>query len=439
MQTAIHNFFNRWLNYQTDSSADQHLFFIRRREILLSRILVLSAIAETLITLKDILVMRVSVSVYIDLAILLIMLISFRMVQTGYQKAAKSFFLSLMNGFTVFYASTLPSDRGIFLYFFPLITMAFAFFDETEVSFRAFFILLPITLLILLVITDFNLLGNVKLATSKHGKYNLAINAVITSMLVTFFIEFMIRANRKSESLLRELADNLQRKKEDIEKINKELDRFVYSASHDLRAPLSSIQGITKLALMSPDHSQDEKYFTMINTSTRKLDEFINEIIDYSRNARTELKPELIDLAEMADETVVNLKFLDHADRIQFEMDNKAGTVMMDKSRMKIVFNNLISNAIKYQDLRAERSWVKIETSLMDGNCKITFRDNGIGIARESQGKIFEMFFRATEKSTGSGLGLYIVKEIVQRLGGTITMTSELGEGTSFEIVIPMT
>ncbi len=437
MQATVLNFFHRRLSYNTETTDGQY-FFTKRREILFNRILVLSAFMEVLITIKDFLVMQASVSVYIDLVILMIILVSFQMVQAGHQKTAKSFFLVLMNSFTVFYASSLPSDRGIFLYFFPLITMAFAVFEDDEIYFRIAFILLPVLLLCLVALPEFSLLCNFKLATSKHGKYNLVINSIVTTLLVAFFVEFMMKANRKSERLLRDLADSVQRKKEDIEKINKELDRFVYSTSHDLRAPLSSIQGITKLALMDLDHTHDRDYFTMIKNSTEKLDEFINEIIDYSRNARTELTLELTDVGEVINEVVVNLQFLDHAGRIKFEINNSVGKAMMDKSRIKILMNNLISNAIKYQNLRAAQSWVKVDVAMEGDACKIVAEDNGIGIASEWQGRIFEMFFRATEKSSGSGLGLYIVKEIIERMGGTITMTSELGKGTRFEMVVPM-
>ncbi len=438
MQTAVLNFFQRWLSYHTETFDDQQHFFTKRREILLSRILFISAFTQALITVKDFFVMRASGSVYIDLVILLIILLSFRMVQTGFQKIAKSFFLILMNSFTVFYAGTLPMDRGIFLYFFPLITMAFAIFEEEEVSIRIAFILLPIFLLILLVLTDFDLFGSFKLATSRHGKYNFVINSIVTTLMVAFFVEFMMKANRKSEKLLRQLAGHVQQKKEDIEKINKELDRFVYSASHDLRAPLSSIQGITKLALMGPDRTHDLEYFRMIKNRTGKLDEFINEIIDYSRNSRTELRHELTDVGELINEAIVNLQFLDHADRIRFEINNTPGKMMLDKGRMKMVVNNLVSNAIKYQNLRSEQSWVKVDVLMEGAVCKINIEDNGIGIAKEFQGRIFEMFFRATERSSGSGLGLYIVKEIIERMKGSIKMKSDEGKGTRFEMAVPI-
>ncbi len=437
MQITSLSFLNRWINFETEVQTDQQ-FFSRRRDILFSRILILSAFITTFLLLKDFVVMKVAGSVFIDFIILLIILCSLWMVQSGLQKFAKTFFLILMNAIITFYASALPSDRGIFLYFFPLITMAFAIFDDHEFYFRIIFIVTPIILLLLLVLTDFNLIGGFKLATSAHGKYNLIINAVITSLTITFFVEFMMKANRKSEKLLRLMAEDVQEKKEDLEKINRELDRFVYSTSHDLRAPLLSIKGLIKLALADSDTSHDKEYFAMIGDRTNKLDDFIHEIIDYSRNARTELVNEPTNVTELVDGAIANLQFLENASRITFETNDESGTIMLDKSRLKIIINNLVSNAIKYQNLQAEKNWVKITTAIHEKSCVIKIEDNGIGIQPDLQGRIFEMFFRATEKSTGSGLGLYIVKEIVDRMKGTIEVQSRVGKSTEFVITLPV-
>jgi hypothetical protein len=432
------NFINRWLNFNSEKFNDSEFFFEKRREILFNRILILSVLITSALLLKDILIMRMPMSALLDFGMLLIILFSIWMIRTGHHGIAKSFFLLLMNFFTVFYASALPSDRGIFLYFFPLITLAFDIFDDDEFYLRSSFILLPVFLLILLVLTDFNLLGEFKLSTAKLGKYNLIINSVIASFMVTFFVEFMIRTNRQSERLLRQMAESLKKKSEDIQKVNQELDRFVYSTSHDLRAPLMSIQGLIKLALMDSDRSHDEGYFKMIKDRTSKLDDFIKEIIDYSRNARTELIYEPTSITQVTNEVIANLSFLENADRVKFEIIDNSGVVKLDKSRLKIVLNNLISNAIKYQNPLSQASWVKIETSEHENSVVIKIEDNGIGIPGELQGKIFEMFYRATEKSSGSGLGLYIVKEIIEKMKGSISVKSVLNESTSFQITIPL-
>ncbi|HCW05970.1 MAG TPA: hypothetical protein DGG95_01245, partial [Cytophagales bacterium] len=124
--------FNRLINHPTEDYSDHALFFEKRREILFYRILFLSGSITLLLMLKDILVMRMVVSGALDFAMLSIILTAFVLMRSGYQGIAKSFFLVLMNGFTFFFSTTLPSDRGIYLYFFPLITLAFAIFDEDE-------------------------------------------------------------------------------------------------------------------------------------------------------------------------------------------------------------------------------------------------------------------------------------------------------------------
>jgi signal transduction histidine kinase len=432
------SFIDRWINYEGVDPDDHQFFFSRKREILFSRILILSIFICLFLIIKDLVMMKVAMSVMIDLVILLVIVSAFWMVRSGHHNFAKSYFLILMNGFTTLYASTLPADRGIFLYYFPLITIAFAVFDEEETYIRLVFILLPVFLLLLLVFKDFSFSDEIKLDTSKHGKYNLIINAVISSFMTIFFVEFMVKANRESERLLRLMTEDLRQKKDDIEKANRELDRFVYSTSHDLRAPLLSIKGLIRLAQADPDPSQHQTYFSMISDRTNKLDDFINEIIDYSRNARMELTIEETDIREIANGVISNLQFVENANRIRFEIHNSSGNVRLDKGRLKIVLNNLISNAIKYQNAYQEESWVKITTALDNGTCFISIRDNGIGIRPELQKRIFEMFYRATDKSTGSGLGLYIVKEIVNRLNGTIDVHSKFGEFTEFLIGIPV-
>jgi signal transduction histidine kinase len=419
------------------AATDQQSFFSKRREILFGRILLLSILLSCFLIAKDFLVMRAPHSALIDLVILIIILATWVLLRAGYHDVAKSFFLVLMNAIITFYASIVPSDRGIFLFYFPLIAIAFALFEGDRVYLRLVFIVLPVLLFLALVICDFDLLGY-KLMTSKLGKHNLAINASIASLMVIFFIEFIMRANRKAEDILLQMAERLRQKNEDVEKINRELDRFVYSTSHDLRAPLLSIQGLVKVALTDTDRSHDKDYFTMISDRTDKLDGFIQEIIEYSRNARTELMPEPTEVGTIVHEVIGNLKFLDNADRIKFEISDRAGVVHLDKGRLKIVMNNIISNSIKYQNVKAPQSWVKVD-AFMEGNCcYISVADNGIGILPELQEKVFGMFFRATEKSSGSGLGLYIVKEIVDKMNGKISLKSQFGEHTNFLISIPV-
>jgi signal transduction histidine kinase len=106
-------------------------------------------------------------------------------------------------------------------------------------------------------------------------------------------------------------------------------------------------------------------------------------------------------------------------------------------TRIEILFNNLISNAIKYADVLKEDPYLQIEVNCRPDGASIRVTDNGEGIPEQSRAKIFDMFYRASGKGTGSGLGLYIVKEAIQKIGGTIVVNSEFGKGTEFVVEVP--
>jgi len=110
------------------------------------------------------------------------------------------------------------------------------------------------------------------------------------------------------------------------------------------------------------------------------------------------------------------------------------GKLYSDPTRLQIIFNNLISNACRYSDLAKNESFVEINITHSADSTQIEVSDNGIGIAPRYMDKIFDMFYRATNTSDGSGIGLYIVREAIHKLGGIINVDSKLGEGTAFHM-----
>ncbi len=232
--------------------------------------------------------------------------------------------------------------------------------------------------------------------------------------------------------------DLLKKQNEELIKINAELDRFVYSASHDLRAPLMSVKGLLNMIKLDPDQSNTEYYLQLVERSVNKLDSFISDIIQYSRNARMEVMPKLIDFNELVAESIDSLRFIEGAEMVKSitHIDLRE-PFYSDYGRLLIIFNNIIANAVRYRDVRRDDSFLKIEVSTESGKAIIRFTDNGIGIPEEYVDSVFKMFFRASADSKGSGLGLYIVKGAVEKLEGKIFVTSTLGVGTMFTIEIP--
>lgn len=246
---------------------------------------------------------------------------------------------------------------------------------------------------------------------------------------------------REAEDEKAKATEALRTQYEELVKINKELDSFVYSVSHNLRSPLMSVLGLVNLA-KNEDQNRDNffgQYFNMMETSINKLDETLKEILDYSRNARKDLSIEQIDIQKLISDNLERMQYMPGSQRVKKDVHvEEQVPFYSDKYRLAFIFNNLISNAIKYHDPDKEESFLKISVAVQKDKALIEFEDNGIGIDQRHVSKVFDMFFRATHKNDGAGLGLYIVKEAVEKLNGTIQIDSTLGEGTTFTIEIPV-
>jgi signal transduction histidine kinase len=231
----------------------------------------------------------------------------------------------------------------------------------------------------------------------------------------------------------------LQEKNVELEKINFELDRFVYSASHDLRSPLTSILGLLNIMREEVSDAGTIHLVSLMEESILKLDNTIRDIVAYSRNNRTNITIEPIGLKLLVEEIVGNLRYLETSEfKIPEQIQIKNEIVFLgDRNRIQIILNNLLANAIRYRH-PARKPEVIVEAILKGQFVQITVKDNGIGINDKHIGKIFEMFYRTSDTSSGSGLGLYIVKETIKKLNGSIDVVSLVNEGTTFTIVLPL-
>jgi PAS domain S-box-containing protein len=234
--------------------------------------------------------------------------------------------------------------------------------------------------------------------------------------------------------------NQLQETLKTLEERNFELDQFVYKTSHDLRSPLSSVLGIIHLLNIEPDAERIPEYINRIEGRILRLDDFIQSMLHYSRNNRAEAKIQLIHLDELVDECLEDLKFYKNFDQVEINSQIIVDDTdfCSDLLRLKIIFANLISNAIKYQDFDKTQRHINIIVQAKKEKIVFSIDDNGIGIAPEYLENIYNMFFRATEASEGSGLGLYIVKQTIDKLQGIIQIKSEgLGKGLQVQVEIP--
>jgi PAS domain S-box-containing protein len=223
----------------------------------------------------------------------------------------------------------------------------------------------------------------------------------------------------------------------ELQKVNAELDGFVYSASHDLKAPLLSILGIANIARRDPNKETSVFYFNMIETNIKKLLHVIKDIINFSRNTHLEIERQPVDFNLLIEESIQSVGYLENKGKVYFDIHIDSDTIFYsDKARLGMIFSNMISNAISYHNYDQAKPMVSVSVvALVNDRIEITVSDNGQGISTEYHSKIFNMFYRASTDSKGSGLGLYIVKNIVEKLNGTIELSSIPGIGTQFKMV----
>ncbi|WP_374165954.1 hybrid sensor histidine kinase/response regulator [Arcticibacter sp. MXS-1] len=227
-------------------------------------------------------------------------------------------------------------------------------------------------------------------------------------------------------------------KNKELQKAYEELDKFAYSVSHDIRGPLSGLLGAISLSHEMSGLSEIKDMLNLMEKSVKKLDVFVQGMHEYYSLQRGELLIKEIDLNKIVDDTRDIYKLYARANQINFDIDvHLTEPFRNDEILLKIVINNLLSNAFKYQRAESDTHYVQLRIDVNKGKTTIVVSDNGIGIPEKYQGDIFNLFFRASTKGAGSGFGLYNVKDALVKLNGEITVESIVDVGTTFTVTIP--
>lgn len=351
-------------------------------------------------------------------------IICFFIVRQGWFYTGTFLFLLRTNGVTAYYSILFPSTSSA-LFFMTCGLGGLAIFGYEKRWIGITYSLISI-LLYLFLTTDLKQL--IVGSAHFHHQASLLLTYISLSLLIYFFNYVTYQYNQI-----------IQKQNEELAKTNEDLDRFVYTASHDLKAPLNSVVGLLNIIRLTDDPKEVKAIFERIEKSVGALRNFIGEVTTYSRNSRTEVAHERINLFSIVEDIHDSLAFDEKAKHVTWKNNiPKELFFSSDTYRLRIALNNLISNAIKYADLTKDKPFVDISASMTENSIDITVADNGIGISIESHPKLFQMFYRATDKETGSGLGLYIAKESIEKLGGRIQLKSEPLKGTTFMVTVPM-
>lgn len=259
---------------------------------------------------------------------------------------------------------------------------------------------------------------------------------------------FLLEERDLINSLAREIGRFLERQKtqmdiqlymEQLKEKNKELDNFTYIVSHDLKAPLITIQGFADLLKRKYDDQLDERavhYLDNMVNAANDLNFLITDLLEFSRVGRKEFKKEKVSLLEAVNRSLFSLQGMVNETHAKIAVAPDLPEIMYDPVRLGQVLNNLISNAIKYS---SSKSPPKIELGWSKEKKEIRFwvKDNGIGISSDNINKVFKPFTRVSGDKRGTGIGLSIVKTIIERHGGKIWVDSQMNKGSTFYLTIP--
>ncbi len=246
--------------------------------------------------------------------------------------------------------------------------------------------------------------------------------------------------NRELDIEVDKKTIDLARVNQSLKQVNDELDNFIYKTSHDIRGPLASLKGMCNVALLDVKDPIALEYLKKLDATAERLNSILTRLVIINQINNSKISVETIDFKAIVSEVLMleKKKGLPPDLKITTFIDPHA-TIESDKELVRIVLENLIDNAIKfYNDSERVDSFMNVHISRVENSSvKIRVIDNGIGISESSPGKLFQMFSRASERSETGGIGLYITKTAVEKIGGKIGLLTTPEGYTEFYVILP--
>ncbi|MGI8893630.1 MAG: ATP-binding protein [Bacteroidia bacterium] len=215
-----------------------------------------------------------------------------------------------------------------------------------------------------------------------------------------------------------------------------ELDTFIYRSSHDMKGPVCTLEGLLSIAMNEITDEKAIEYLKLINQNNKKLDDILTSLIEITHITRKNSEKQIIDLPVFFHDLIT--RFNGTMKLVEFKSEiSEIKEFAADPHLLENVFHNLLDNSIRYKKPEAIESEVNLKVFQQNGQTIFKLKDNGVGIPEDQQEKVFDLFYKANVASSGSGLGLYIAKESVDKMNGILEMESKQVEGTAVTVVIP--
>jgi PAS domain S-box-containing protein len=284
-------------------------------------------------------------------------------------------------------------------------------------------------------------INSLKIPSKKSKKFEFQITTKQGKVIIVEIISH--HATIDGENVVLHIAHDITKRKTTLNKLKEkteDLELFLYRSSHDLRAPYTSLEGLVNLMKQEVLNESTKDLLEMFNQTLKTGKILVDNLATASEILNKSIKNETVDFNELINQTIKTLEHLDGFKNISFNINIPKELKFYSNSQMlSSILQTILQNAIKYQRPinKTHTPFIIINALKTKEGIKISIKDNGMGIKKDEEDKIFDLYYRSNHTVDGAGLGLYITKNAVEKLNGTITAKSTINKETQFDILLP--